>query len=87
MEAIGQLKRKEICTYALLLLSPNDSTASAFSNAPPDVHRLGQPVNRQTLAAVLAAERLYVEVTSTYATKLIENIALGPWPHGRSSKI
>jgi hypothetical protein len=36
---------------------------------PPD-HK----VNRQTLAAVLAAERLYVEVTSTYATKLIENI-------------
>ena len=31
-------------------------------------------ITRQSLAAVLASERLYVKLTATYATKLVDNI-------------
>jgi hypothetical protein len=37
--------------------------------APPD-----HEITRQNLAAVLASERLYIDLTTTYATKLIQNI-------------
>jgi hypothetical protein len=44
------------------------SAVERFMN-PPD-----HQITRQGLAAVLASERLYIEVSSEYANKLIENI-------------
>ena len=44
------------------------AAVNSFFNAPDHA------VTKESLAAVLAAERLYINVTSTYATKLVENI-------------
>jgi len=56
--------------YNVVVRSCIDYLAAVDSFLAPSDHA----ITRQSLAAVLAAERLYVELTSTYATKLVENI-------------